>query len=481
MEWGTAVTALGTTTLKEHAVTFGIKDADRTRHLCILGRTGSGRGELVAQMALQDIARGLGVVVLDAAGTVTPLLMERIEPGTADRLIHLDPSDAEYPYTWNPLDELRALPMDEGRARIQGLIESVYRLPTGPLSVSGAEVLAMRTDATLITFYTIATDERARKTFFDGDTDALASFESALADSSDILKDLEEHGRYVAKDTLVRNLLGQRDSKASLAGVPEGAIVIVDFSKIRMFPTRMTPLVRVFVEATRAIAHGTATPVPLYLHDCLRYLGEEDIERAFTDTRVAITVADTIVQEADSERREKALMRCGSVASFAGHPSDRVLLERAFYPYIDPDELVSLERGEFVIALTIDAVRAKPFFGKALPLPAKKNISYQDLIIESRAAYATLRTKVDATFRPPPIMDDDDMNDEGGEGGEGFSDAFRSMFAKKADAPAAPAVEAPTVPATPTPAGDGEAEETKPTDIPEADLKAMLYVKPVNA
>jgi hypothetical protein len=488
MDWGGKVTTLGMTALKEKQVRFGIKDEDRTRHLAILGRTGSGRGELVASMALQDVARGLGAVILDANGTVAPLLIDRLSSEATRRLVYLDPADAEYPYSWNPVDDVRALPEPDRHAFLATLLTELYDLPTGTFVDEGAALLLTKPGTTAITIFLIATDSEWRKAFFGDDTVALKKFEDLIAANGDALKALDEHGKYVGKDTLVRNLIGQSTSKFTLEKLPEGQIVIVDLSKIRMFPTRMSPVVRVFVAAARAAGRRAPSPVPLYLHDCLRYLDDAGIERVFSDHHLALTVADTIIQEADKDRREKALSRVGSVISFATHPSDRSIIERAFYPYADPDELTEMDAGEMIVALTIDAVRTKAFFAKAIPLGDRVNVATQDIMVASRRSYTTPRTAVDDSFRP---ASKDDADDKGPKDGS-FSDAFRNIFAKRAGGGGPPPVMPPTeakkpepVPPPappPAPATPPEAPpDAKPTEIPEQDLRSLLYVTPIGA
>lgn len=482
MDWGGKVTALGTTTLNDREVTFGIKDADRVRHLSILGHLGSGRGALVVQMALQDIARGLGTLILDANGNVAPVLLERLPEGAAKRLIYLDPADAEYPYTWNPIDDVRRLAEAERVPFLADLLQEVYHVPPGAFATKCATLILAHDGTTLATPYFITVDEEWRKEFFTGNDAELAAFETVKSDNADAVKALEEYGKYVVKDTLVRNLIGQKKSKFTFEKLAEGGIVIVDFSRVRVFPTRMNPLVRIFVAAARAAARGGDTPIAVYLHDCLRYLDDAGIERAFTDSRIALTVADTMVQDADRERREKALARVGSVISFAAHPGDRSLIERAFYPYAGPDELTEMAKGEMIVALTIDAVRTKAFFAKSLALPERTVAGIQDFMVASRSTCTTPRTEVDGLFK---LADKDERGPKDGN----FSDAFKNIFAKRAGAAAGSA--APPPPERPAPAAppsqeaseekvDTKNEETKkPPEIAEEDLKALLYVIPV--
>lgn len=491
MDWGSAITYLGSTTLKERTVQFGIKDADRLKHLCVLGRSDSGRGNLLVQMALQDIERGIGTIILDASGKIAPLLIERIDPSFSNRIVHLDPSSAEYPYAWNPLDDIRALPKEIQQQYLIALLLSIYQLERSSFVEYIAELLLTRSDATLVTIHTLVTDEKAREVFFENNEKEKKEFETHLSEDQEVLKILEESGRYIAKDTLVRNLLGQPTSKFQLQKLTEGAIVVVDFSHIKIFPTRMTPLVRSFTDVARMVGEHLGSPVSLYLHDCLRYLGEDEIDRVFSSKQVAVTVADTVLQESDRERREFAISRCGSIASFTTHPADKAVIERAFYPYADAEELNRLGKGELIVALTIDAVRARPFFAKTTQLPEKKHTSYQDLVLEARNKYTVSRLEVDALFKKQRGEKEPPRKRDGG----GFQDAFRSIMENRAQkmpidvgkggstAKASDAKKEPPTRSTEKSAPEKTETEKiddkkQPDEIPEDTLKKLLYVRP---
>lgn len=486
MDWGTGVTSLGTTTLKGSRVTFGIKDQDRLRHLCVLGRVGSGRGEFIAHMAFQDIARGLGVVILDAKGNVAPAMMERFDATLADRLIYIDPSEAEYPYTWNILNDIRRLPEAVQEERFVRVVESVFQVAPNPFAALLAPKMLARTDTTLVTFYRLLSEEAFRAEFFKDDEAGLKQLLGAFKDYENELADIEEKGRYIGKDTLVRNLLGQPSSKFSFTELSAGKIIIVNLEKIRMFPTRMTPIVRMFVEATLIAGEVATQPPALYLQDALRYLGDTEIERTFSSVMAALTVADTVIQESDRERREHALTRCGSIISFATHPLDRSLIERAFYPYVEPEEVEQLESGEIVVTLAIDAARTQPFFGTRLPFERSRSNSYQDLIIASRSRYTTPRIQVDGLFKGG---DDTGRPKKPG----GFQDAFKAMFEKRAGqgGSAAPAAVQPTDKSASTEKRQEKPEEKtaeaappqkseRPIELAEDVLRRMVYVRAVS-
>lgn len=496
MDWGSRVTYIGSTALKEKTVTFGIKDIDRSMHLSILGRTGSGRGDVLVSMALQDIDRGLGVLLLDATGSSSKKLLERIDPAHLERVVFVDPSDAEYPYSWNCIDDIKALPEEKRIAECVQVLADVYALSITPFLEEVARLVVQKEKTTVLTLYKLITDETFRKDFFQ-DEEAQKKFESLLEQEKDFKQGVEEYGKYLGRDTLVRNVIGQHQSKFSLSALKTGSIIVVDFSRLKLFPTRMTPLVRLFLQGARLSARN-GVHASLFIHDCIRYVSEEMIEVLFAPrSSLAVTVADTLIQESDIDRRLFALSRSGSVMSFATHPGDKVLIERAFYPFAEADELVRLEPRECIVALTIDGVRARPFFATASALPETKHVAYQDIVVRSRQQYATMRTTVDAGLKGK-------KDDKGGppNSPKGFQDAFKSIFAKQAEraqqqtSGAAPGEQSvsqgtqaaqsssttpPAVPAVASVHSPSQASlpRIEPVEIPEDRLRQMLHVAPI--
>ena len=131
MDWGPRITYLASTAFKERVVPFGIKDEDRQRHVCVIGKVGSGRGSLLSRMALQDIERGLGTVIIDAAGNLASTIMERLNKDELERLVHIDASDAEYPFSWNIPNDFRHTP--KGGDLFADALASLYGVARTPL------------------------------------------------------------------------------------------------------------------------------------------------------------------------------------------------------------------------------------------------------------------------------------------------------------------------------------------------------------
>src|SRR3989344_4553096 len=77
---------------------------DRTRHLYIIGKTGTGKSELLKEMIKQDIKAGQGVCIIDPHGDLVDDILKYIPPERAEEVIYFDPSDTERPMGLNLLE-----------------------------------------------------------------------------------------------------------------------------------------------------------------------------------------------------------------------------------------------------------------------------------------------------------------------------------------------------------------------------------------
>ena len=70
----------------------------------IIGKTGTGKSQLLEEMIVQDIIAGKGVAVVDPHGDLIDGVISRIPPARAEDVIYFDPSDTQRPMGLNMLD-----------------------------------------------------------------------------------------------------------------------------------------------------------------------------------------------------------------------------------------------------------------------------------------------------------------------------------------------------------------------------------------
>jgi hypothetical protein len=114
---GEALTALGRSDKK---VDVRIDPETRLRHMFVIGRTGSGKTNLLKYMARQDIREKRGIAVIDPHGDLVDYLLGQVGDREAEVLL-LDFGDPMYVPVLNPLDLDIASP-DDRRLAIEEFI-----------------------------------------------------------------------------------------------------------------------------------------------------------------------------------------------------------------------------------------------------------------------------------------------------------------------------------------------------------------------
>ena len=95
---------LGESDYRSIRVPIGIYDEDRLRHMYVVGKTGVGKSKFLVSMMIDDIAYGKGIAVIDPHGDLIEEVMMHIPESRANDVILFDPTDEQYPFSFNPLD-----------------------------------------------------------------------------------------------------------------------------------------------------------------------------------------------------------------------------------------------------------------------------------------------------------------------------------------------------------------------------------------
>lgn len=127
------VILLGETNFRNHRVRFGIKRADRRHHVYIIGKTGTGKSTLIANLARQDLANGEGFALLDPHGDLVEHVRTLVPSERAADLIYFNPADPAHTLAFN---RLRLLTVQGGIWSPPGSLvcSGRYGAPNGPMA-----------------------------------------------------------------------------------------------------------------------------------------------------------------------------------------------------------------------------------------------------------------------------------------------------------------------------------------------------------
>jgi DNA helicase HerA-like ATPase len=102
---------------------------DRRRHTYIIGRTGSGKTEIMKYMSVQDIKNGEGLCVIDPHGDFIEDILPHIPKERAEDVILFEPFDMDRPLGLNMLEVDSEEQKDFA---VQEMIQIFYKLVTDP-------------------------------------------------------------------------------------------------------------------------------------------------------------------------------------------------------------------------------------------------------------------------------------------------------------------------------------------------------------
>src|SRR3989454_7187897 len=98
------ITAVAVTNFRNDHRRFGIKRADRRAHLYVIGKTGTGKSTLIANLARQDLLHGEGFALLDPHGDLVEEVLKFVPEERRSDLIYFNGPDTAHPLAFNPLE-----------------------------------------------------------------------------------------------------------------------------------------------------------------------------------------------------------------------------------------------------------------------------------------------------------------------------------------------------------------------------------------
>lgn len=112
---------------------FEIPSEVRRQHLYVLGRTGTGKSTMLARLAVSDIVRGEGLLVLDPHGDLVEEIVAQVPEEHLGRILYLDPSDRDFPVPLNMFECRSDQQKDTICAQVVGVFKQLYGDMWGPL------------------------------------------------------------------------------------------------------------------------------------------------------------------------------------------------------------------------------------------------------------------------------------------------------------------------------------------------------------
>lgn len=414
------VTYFAETDFRNRKTKFGIQAKDRTRHMYIIGKTGTGKSTLLENLVIQDIQNGEGVCVIDPHGSLAEKALEYVPEDRINDVIYFAPFDTEYPMSFNVLEDIG---VDKRHLVVSGLM-SVFKKIWQDAWSARMEYILNNTllalieypGSTLMGVNKMYSDKEFRKKIVDNIKDpAVKSFwvdeyakytDKFASEATPAIQN--KIGQYTL-NPLIRNIIGQPTSSFDIREIMDKKkIFIINLSKGRIGEQNMNLLGGMFVTkiylAAMSRAELSQSEIdklpPFYFYvDEFQNFANESFAQILSEARkykLCLTVANQYVTQMVDEVRDAILGNVGSMITFRIGPSDAEIFEKEFAPTFTAQDLTNLGFAQIYLRLMIGGMTSKPFSAHTLgPWPKPEFVYLDKMIDASRRNFARPKAEVE--------------------------------------------------------------------------------------
>ncbi|KKQ92685.1 MAG: hypothetical protein UT58_C0020G0005 [Microgenomates group bacterium GW2011_GWC1_39_7b] len=342
---------------------------DRMRHVYIIGKTGTGKSEILKDMVIQDIKEGKGVCFMDPHGDAIEDILKMVPPERAEDVIYFNPSDTERPLGLNLLE---ARTEDEKHFAATAVINMMYKLfdpyktgivgPRFEHAVRNAMLTAMyEPGSTFVEIMRILTDSKFVQELLPKVTDPIIRryWTDQIAQTSDFHKSevldyiTSKFGRFVT-NKLIRNIIGQSQSSFDLRKVmDEGKILLINLAKGSLGEENSNFLGLILVPRVLMAAMSRVDMPMEQRKDFYFYVDEfqnfatPDFAVILSEARkyrLGLCVANQFIGQVEEEVKNAVFGNVGTIVAFRVGVTDANYLAHEFAPVFGEDDLLNVER-----------------------------------------------------------------------------------------------------------------------------------------
>jgi len=421
---------IAATNFRGHNTMFGIPRTDRSRHLYIIGQTGTGKSGMLELLTISDIYSPFGFAVIDPHGDYAQAVLKRIPAERAADVVYFNPADTDFPMGFNPLEVYDAKLKTHTCSELIGVIKRIFENSWGPRLeyILRYSILALLDypDATMLDLTRILTEKRFRNDVLKYVTDPVvrnfwtiefASWNDKFMTEA-VAPILNKVGAFTA-NPLVRNIIGQPKSSFNVRQImDERKILIVNLSRGLVGEDNASLLGALLVTKVQMAAMSRAdisgeerTPFYLYV-DEFQNFATDSFATILSEARkygLSLTVANQYTAQMMPEVKDAVFGNVGSIITFRTSADDARGMLKYFEPKFTDYDLVHMHNRHFAISMTIGGEKVPAFSAISLNLPPFGYDYTPQIVAHSRSQYAQSREVTEhymaeryAEETPPP-------------------------------------------------------------------------------
>lgn len=411
------ISAFGLTNFRGMQKQFGIYRRDRSRHVYIIGQTGTGKSGLLELLALSDIYHNQGYAIIDPHGDFAVDNLKFIPPSRIKDVVYFNPADTEYPLGFNPMEVYDPSQRNNISSEIIGVLKRMFGESWGPRLeyILRYTILALLEypNTTMMDIPRMLTNKDFRNQVLAKVTDTVVlqfwrvefgSWSEKYATEA-IAPVLNKVGAFVANPT-IRNIIGQPKSTFNIRQImDDGKILIVNLSK-GLIGEDNAAILGAFLVTKIQLAAMSRSDIPNVEDRRPFYLYVDEFQNFATDSFAVIlsearkyglnlTVANQYISQMTDTVRDAVFGNVGTMMSMRVSPEDAPVLAQQFAPQFEAQDILQMNNRHFVCTMMINGEKMPAFSGTTLRLPTAGQNYLDEIIANTRANYARKRADIE--------------------------------------------------------------------------------------
>lgn len=417
------ISAFGLTNFRGIHQQFGLYRFDRSRHIYIIGQTGTGKSGLLALLALSDIFHNQGYAIIDPHGDFAVDNMRFVPESRIKDVIYFNPADTAFPIGFNPMEIASPAMKSLTTSELMGVMKRMFGDSWGPRleHILRYTILALldTPGTTMLDITRMLTEKEFRKDVLTRVVDNVvlnfwnvefASWTDKFA-SEAVSPVLNKVGAFTA-NPIIRNIIGQPKSTFNVRKImDEGKILIVNLSK-GLIGEDNASLLGSFLVIKIQLAAMSRSDIPNIEDRRPFYLYVDEFQNFATDSFATIlsearkygltlTVANQYVAQIQETVRDAVFGNVGTMISFRVSADDSDILAKPFMPQFTAEDLLQMHNRHFIISMVIRGEKSTAFSATTLTIPKPQTDFISQIVANSRQAYARPRDEVEQITSPP--------------------------------------------------------------------------------
>lgn len=367
-----------------------MQDADRQRHLYIIGQTGTGKSVFMKSMVRQDMEAGKGLCVIDPHGDFAEFALSVVPKNRTDDVIYFDPGDVERPMGLNMLEIDPKHPEQKTRVidELFGIFDKLYDLKEtgGPMfeKYFKNSALLLLDDyeheiPTLADISRVLVNSAYRAEKLSRETNPLVKeFWELEAQKAGGEASLANMAPYISSkvtsfvfNEFLRPIINQKKSAFNFREVMDNQkILVINLSKGRIGDLNANLLGMVIVGKLLMAALSRVDMPENARKDFYLYIDEfqnfttDSIGIILSEARkyhLDLIVAHQFIKQLKENIRDAIFGNVGSIVSFRIGPDDAEFMKNKFEPVFSPQDLMNIDNLNAYVNLLINGQTTRPF------------------------------------------------------------------------------------------------------------------------